>query len=91
MVVDITEIIGATKKEIKEKGFNIFVAISLGNKWFSKENLKEYILWALKQTKSKKLIIIIADGLHAINYEVRNTYIRQDQFIRTKPNPLYLL
>ena len=74
MVVKITEIIGATEKEIKEKKFNIFVAISLGNKWFNKKNLREYILWSLKYSKNKNLPVIIADGLHAINYEVRDEY-----------------
>ncbi len=74
MGTKIIEIIGATEKEVKERKFNIFIAISLGNKWFNKENLKEYITWALKYSKSEKLLIIIADKLHVINQEVRDGY-----------------
>jgi len=62
---------GATEKEVKSKKFNLYIGISLGNKWFTKENIKENILWCLKHTKDK-LAILIADTLHAINYEVRN-------------------
>ena len=62
---------GASEKEVKSKKFNIYVGISLGNKWFTKTHIKEYILWALKYTK-EKVGILIADRLHAINYEVRN-------------------
>lgn len=74
MVVEIIKTIGATKEQVAKKEFNIFVAISLGNRWFSKDNLRECIIWALKFTKHNKLPIIVADGVHAINYEVRNDY-----------------
>ena len=62
---------GSNEREVKSKKFNIYIGISLGNKWFTKENIKEYILWALKYTK-ERVRILIADTLHAINYEVRN-------------------
>ncbi len=62
---------GATEKEVKSKKFNLYIGISLGNKWFTKENIKKNILWCLKHTKDK-LAILIVDTLHAINYEVRN-------------------
>jgi len=62
---------GSNEEEVKSKKFNIYLGISLGNKWFTKENMKEYVHWALKYTK-ERVGILIADTLHAINYEVRN-------------------
>ncbi|MCK4552604.1 tRNA-dependent cyclodipeptide synthase [Candidatus Pacearchaeota archaeon] len=62
---------GSTEKEVKSKKFNIYVGISLGNKWFTKDNIREYLQWALKHTKNK-VGLLVADTLHAINYEVRN-------------------
>ncbi len=61
----------STEQEVKSKKFNIYLGISLGNKWFTKENIREHVLWALKYTK-ERVGILIADTLHAINYEVRN-------------------
>lgn len=69
----IKTIIGATRKEIESKNFNIFVPISLGNKWFTKENIKRYILWALKYSK-EDIVVVIADKLHQINIEVKDHY-----------------
>jgi tRNA-dependent cyclodipeptide synthase len=63
--------LNCTSEEIKSKKFNIFVGISLGNKYFSKDHLEKYILWALENTK-KDVAILIADINHAINYEVFN-------------------
>jgi len=65
--------LNCTKQEIQSKKFNIFVGISLGNKYFSKENVKKYLLWALENTKDD-VLILIADKNHAINYEVLNGY-----------------
>lgn len=63
--------INTAKEEVSLKKFNIFIGISLGNKFFSKRNLKEYISWALENT-CKEVVILIADDLHAINYSVLN-------------------
>lgn len=62
---------GATLKRVKDREFNIYLGISLGNKWFTKEHVRGHIEWALKCTK-EKVGILIADTLHAINYEFRN-------------------
>ena len=67
----IVRVRGGSKEDVLNKKFNIFVAISLGNKWFTKENIKEYIFWALKNTRNK-VLVLIADRIHAINYEVKN-------------------
>lgn len=71
MVTKIGIIRGANLEEIQAKRFNIYVGVSLGNKWFTKDHIKESILWALKHTK-EKVGVLIADKLHAINYEVLN-------------------
>jgi len=73
MPTKIKTIIGATDEEIENKKFNIFIPISLGNKWFTKEKIKQYIFWALKHSKYD-VIIIIADKLHQINLEVKDHY-----------------
>lgn len=65
------KLFNANKEEIEVKKYNIFIGISLGNKWFTKENLREYLKWALKHTKEKVLIFIV-DEIQAINYNVRN-------------------
>jgi len=65
--------LNCTEQDIKSKKFNIFIGISLGNKYFSKDNIKKYILWALENTK-EDVLILIADTNHAINYEVFNDY-----------------
>ena len=63
----------ATEKQIFNKEFNIFIGISLGNKWFTKSHLRLYLRWALDNTK-ERVIFVIADKLHAVNLEVRNDY-----------------
>jgi len=73
MTTFIKKVIGSSKEEIEKKKFNIYIGISLGNKWFTKKNIREYIVWALKHTKNK-VVILIADKLHSINYEIRGGY-----------------
>ncbi|MEI7919334.1 MAG: hypothetical protein WCH65_03905 [bacterium] len=67
-----------TEEEILSKKKNIFIAICLGNKFFlnkdkslNKENMLNYIHWALENTKDK-LLIVIADEIQLTNYIVRN-------------------
>lgn len=67
----IQKIINTTKEEIESKKFNIYIGISLGNKWFTKENLQRYMDWSLENTK-EKVLFLIADKIQAINYNVRN-------------------
>ncbi len=62
---------GTTQKEIEAKKFNIFIGISLGNKWFNEENLREYSRWALDNTKDRVLFLIV-DEIHRFNYNVRS-------------------
>jgi tRNA-dependent cyclodipeptide synthase len=68
--------LNTNKKEIENKKFNIWIGISFGNKYFTKNNIKEYILWALEHTR-EDVAVLIADKIHAINYELRNHYTKQ--------------
>ncbi len=69
----IKKYLNCTKQEIQSKKFNIFIGISLGNKYFSKKNIKGYILWALEHTRDD-VLVLIADKNHSIDYEVLNGY-----------------
>jgi len=77
----VQKIFNTTKKEIESKKFNIFIGISLGNKWFTKKNLRGYLNWALEHTKNK-VLFLIADKIHAINYCVRNKKHSQESNLK---------
>ena len=62
--------LGTTKEEVDSKKFNICIGVSLGNKRFTKENIKKYIIWALDKTK-EDILILIPDRIHAINVEAQ--------------------
>lgn len=65
--------LNTNKEEVESKKFNIWIGISLGNKYFNKENIKEYIKWALEYTK-EEVLVVIGDSLQAINLEVLDGY-----------------
>ena len=65
--------INVTLEDLKSKKHNIFVGVSLGNKFFSPKNIKEYLLWALESTK-ESVLVLVADEIQAINYQVLNNY-----------------
>jgi len=71
--MDIKTYLNTTKEEVESKKFNIWIGISLGNKYFTEEHIRDYILWALDYTKDK-VVVLIADKIHSVNYEVRNEY-----------------
>lgn len=62
---------GGIIEDILSKRHNILIAISLGNKWFTKEHLRECIQWALENTK-ERVLVWVADKIHAVNYEVKD-------------------
>ncbi len=62
---------GGTAEELESKQYRIGVGISLGNKWFTPENIVESIRWALKNTKDV-VVVYVADTIHAINLEIRS-------------------
>lgn len=53
--------------------FNIYIGISLGNRYFTKERVRAYILWALAHTKDD-VAVLIADDPHAINLQALKGY-----------------
>ena len=64
----------ATKKDVEEQKYDIFIGISLGVlKPLTKETAKEYIEWALKNTKNK-VAILIADEIAKFNYKIFSSY-----------------
>jgi tRNA-dependent cyclodipeptide synthase len=63
--------LNTTKKEVSSKRFNVFIGISLGNTFFSRKNMGEYILWAVENSR-EDVVVLIADDIHSINYKVLN-------------------
>lgn len=76
----IVKYLNTNEEEVKLKRYNIFIGISLGNKYFSKEHIRKYIFWALENTK-ESVLVLIADKIHSINYEVLNGY-KQERAIQ---------
>lgn len=64
-----------TELDILPNKVNFIIGISLGNKYFSREHIKEYILWSVDNAK-EKVVVLIADKIHAINYEARFHYAK---------------
>ncbi len=62
---------GGNKEDLEQKRYTIGVGISLGNKWFSIENIVELVAWSLQYSKDK-VIVYVADSIHAINLAARN-------------------
>ncbi len=65
----IEKYLNTNKEEVENKSFNIWIGISLGNKYFTKEHIQAYITWALEYTK-ERVLVVIGDALHASNLEV---------------------
>ena len=62
---------GGSIEKLKSHKYNIGVGISLGNKWFTPENILGLVEWALEYTK-EFVVVYVADSIHTINIEVRN-------------------
>ena len=69
--------------------YNIGVGISLGNKWFTPENIYGLTEWALEYTKDKT-VIYTADTIHALNIEARDrtTPKRAQEMARSQTDKL---
>jgi tRNA-dependent cyclodipeptide synthase len=65
--------LNTTEKDVSEKQFNIVLGLSLGNKYFTPEHIRSYLVWAIENTKDK-VAVIIPDKIQAVNYEVKNGY-----------------
>lgn len=69
--MNLISIRGGNRVDLENRGYTIGIGISLGNKWFTVENILGLIEWALIYSK-EKVIVYVADSIHAINLEVRN-------------------
>lgn len=78
----IVKYLNTTKEEVESKKFNIWIGISLGNKYFTRENIKEYIKWSLNFTK-EDILVAIPDRIHAINLEILNHISKLRAFRKT--------
>ena len=68
-----TKVFNSSDEEIKSKKFNVFVGISVGVKPLDENMAKEYISWALQNSK-EDIIILIADEIAKYNYIVFSSY-----------------
>lgn len=66
----IEKYLNTSEKEVFSKQLNIIIGISLGNKYFAKENVRDYLLWAVENTK-ERVAVLIPDKIQTVNYEVR--------------------
>ena len=69
----INKVIGGTVTELEERKCNIFVPVSLGNKWFTTEHIREYVNWSLGYSR-ENVAVVIVDKLYAINLEVKDHF-----------------
>lgn len=62
---------GGTRENFLNKKYNIAIGASLGNKWFTVDNIIKLVKFILPYVK-EHLIIYVADTIHAINIEIRS-------------------
>ena len=72
---------GGNIEDLNNRKYNIGVGISLGNKYFTVENIAGLVQWALEYTKDG-VIIYVADSIHAINIEVRNKMVFEKALLK---------
>ncbi len=66
MSVVLKKYLNTTADEVNRRTFNIWMGLSLGNKYFTREHIREYLLWSLAHTK-ERVLIFICDRIHAYN------------------------
>lgn len=71
MSLNLVKIRGGDENSLNNKEYTIGVGLSLGNKWFTVENILKSIEWALDHSKNK-VVIYVADSIHSINIQVRS-------------------
>lgn len=72
-VMRIEKYLNTSEAEVERKKFNIFLGLSLGNRYWTPEHIRKFLFWALEHTKDR-VAILIPDKIQAINYEVKNNY-----------------
>ncbi len=81
--LNLYEIRGGNRTDLEQKKYNIGIGISLGNKWFTIENIVEAVKWASSLTRDV-VIVYVADSIHAINIEVRNRISFEKALVKAK-------
>lgn len=79
----ITNYLNTSEEEVFSKKYNTWIGISLGNKYFTPEHLKDYITSCLVISRSG-VLVIIADDPHAINYEVFDNKTLESALIKAR-------
>lgn len=69
----ITDYLNTNEEAVLGKEFNIYLGLSLGNRYFTPEHIRDYLLWSVDNTKTM-VTILIPDKIQAVNYEVKNGY-----------------
>jgi len=77
MAVRIARVLDGNLADIEGGKYNIFIPISLGNLYFTRERVKELVEWSLEHSK-EGVAILVADKIHAINYEVLKEMSKQN-------------
>lgn len=77
------KIFNTTEDEIKSRKFNIFIGISIGIKPLDEEMAKDYIRWALENTKDD-VVILIADDIAKYNYRIFSSYSEEKSLKRAR-------
>lgn len=72
-VMRIEKHLNATGAEIRDKKYNIWLGLSLGNKYWTPDHIRAFLEWALAHTK-EKVAILIPDKIQAVNYEIKSGY-----------------
>src|SRR3990167_1960275 len=65
----IEKYLNTTPEEVGSRRHDIWLGISLWNKYFTAEHMERYITWALAHTK-ERVLIVIGDAIQAVNIEV---------------------
>lgn len=67
MKIKIKKTVGVEEKDIFTKEYNLWLGISLDNKWFNKENIFRLIDFGLEYTK-ETLLILVPGRMQATNF-----------------------
>src|SRR5262245_29722926 len=64
---------GTSLGEVAHKRFNIFIGISLGNKFLNTERAKNYLEYAIDHTR-ESVLVLIADQIDTTNWIIYNRF-----------------
>lgn len=73
MVISGFKFFGTSLQEVSEKTRNIFIGISLGNKFIPDDIARQLLLFSLNNTKTS-VLVLIADEIDAVNWRIFRKY-----------------